>query len=167
MSDETFPEFMAQTLAKYAMSGTHFVAEMTESCMDAEVEKLRRFVRFCKDRGIRIALDDFGSGYSSFRMLLQYPTDIIKIDRSILKEMTKSDEKMNFISSIVYACHRFGKSVCMEGVETEEQNKLIREAECDMIQGYYHYRPLELEKLYEVLASVCRAESFGRAEGCR
>ena len=55
----------------------------------------------------------------------------------------------------------------MEGVETEEQNKLIREAECDMIQGYYHYRPLELEKLYEVLASVCRAESFGRAEGCR
>lgn len=124
MSDETFPEFMAQTPAKYAMSGVHFVAEMTESCMDAEVEKLRRFVRFCKEKGIRLALDDFGSGYSSFRMLLQYPTDIIKIDRSILKEMTKSDEKMNFISSIVYACHRFGKKVCMEAWRRKSRTSL-------------------------------------------
>ena len=53
-------------------------------------------------------------------------------------------------------------------METEEQNKLIREAECDMIQGYYHYRPLELGKLYEVLASVCRMEPYERAEdSCR
>ena len=105
-----------------------------------------------KGGGVRIALDDFGSGYSSFRMLLQYPTDIIKVDRSILGEMTASNEKKNFISSIVYACHKFGKQVCMEGVETREQNNLIKESGCDMIQGYYYHQPLELEELYRLLA---------------
>ena len=153
MSDERLPDFMEQTLAKYGMDGRQLVAEMTESCMDEKPEKLLRFVEICSEKKIRIALDDFGSGYSSFRMLLQYPSDIIKLDRSLLREMTESDDKMNFISSIVYACHRFGKQVCMEGVETAEQDRLIRETGCDMIQGYYYHRPLELAKLYRLLAA--------------
>ena len=64
----------------------------------------------------------------------------------------ESSEKMNFISSIVYACHRFGKQVCMEGVETKEQDLLIRDSGCDMIQGFHYYRPLELEDLYRLLS---------------
>ena len=152
MSDEHFPDVMAQTLAKYNLEGSHLVAEVTESCMDADAENLRRFAGMCRDKGVRIALDDFGSGYSSFRMLLQYPTDIIKVDRSILGEMTASNEKKNFISSIVYACHKFGKQVCMEGVETREQNNLIKESGCDMIQGFYYYLPMELEEIYHLLA---------------
>ena len=92
-------------------------------------------------------------------MLLQYPTSIVKLDRSLLKEMAQSVDKMNFIYSIVYACHRFGKKVCMEGVETEGQNILIRESGCDMIQGYYHYYPLEIDALYGVLADQKRDDS--------
>lgn len=152
MSDEKLPEVMEQILSRYRVDGALLIAEVTESCMDADADKLQRFVQICRKRGIRLALDDFGSGYSSFRMLLRYPTDIIKIDRSILQEMTESSEKMNFISSIVYACHRFGKQVCMEGVETAEQNRLIRESGCDLVQGYYHHRPLELEQMYELAA---------------
>ena len=128
------------------------MAEVTESCMDEQPERLLRFVQVCNRNGIRIALDDFGSGYSSFRMLLQYPSDIIKLDRSLLREMTESDDKMNFISSMVYACHRFGKQVCMEGVETAEQNTLIQESGCDMIQGYYYYRPMEVDQIYQLLS---------------
>ena len=64
----------------------------------------------------------------------------------------ESTEKKNFIASIVYACHRFGKTVCMEGVETSEQNRMIQEAGCDMMQGFYYYRPMELEHLYQKLA---------------
>ena len=66
--------------------------------------------------------------------------------------MTESEDKMNFISSIVYACHRFGKKVCMEGVETSSQDNLIKECGCDMIQGYYYYRPMEVD-------DVCRLVS--------
>ena len=152
MTDEGFSDFIEETLQKYGADGSCIVAEVTESCLDEQPEKLLRFVRNCEKNGIRIALDDFGNGYSSFRRLLRYPSSIVKLDRTLLREMTESDEKMNFISSIVYACHRFGKKVCMEGVETAEQNQLIRETGCDMIQGYYYHRPMELKQLYHLLA---------------
>ena len=152
MTDETFPDYMEEVLSKYKVDGSRLAAEMTESCIDEQPEKLIHFVETCSRLGIRIALDDFGSGYSSMRMLLQYPTSIVKLDRSLLGEMTESVDKMNFICSIVYACHRFGKKVCMEGVETAEQDALIRESGCDMIQGYYHYYPLEIAALYSLLA---------------
>lgn len=152
MSDKHFCEFMEETLEKYNLDGTHLIAEMTESCLDEQPEKLLYFLNNCNKLGIRIALDDFGSGYSSLRMMLQYPSSVIKLDRSLLGEMTESVDKMNFISSIVYACHRFGKKVCMEGVETDEQDALIRESGCDLIQGYRYYRPMEISALYRLLA---------------
>ena len=150
--DETFLDFMQKTLQKYNIDGSHLVAELTESCIDEQPEKLEMFIEGCKKLNIRIALDDFGSGYSSLRMLLQYPSNIIKLDKSLLMEMSSSDRKKSFISSIVYACHEFGKNVCMEGVETEFQNKLIKETKCDMIQGYYYYKPMEIRELYKIVS---------------
>ena len=148
LSDRQFTDFMKSMMEKYHLDGSHLVAEMTESCMDEQPEHLIHFVNTCRAMGMGIALDDFGSGYSSLRMLLQYPSSMIKLDRSLLGEMTESADKMNFISSIVYACHRFGKKVCMEGVETVVQNSLIKESGCDMIQGYFYYRPMEVEDMY-------------------
>ena len=153
LTDRQFTDFMRSTMDKYHLDGSHLMAEMTESCMDEQPENLLHFVDACKAMGIKIALDDFGSGYSSLRMLLKYPSNVIKLDRSLLAEMMESEDKMNFISSIVYACHRFGKKVCMEGVETPVQNTLIRECGCDMIQGYYYYRPMEVEDVYRLAAA--------------
>ena len=144
-------EFIEHTLKKYQISGEALVAEITESSLDEEPEKLDHFVNACKSLGLQIALDDFGSGYSSLRMLLQYPYSIIKLDRSLVEEMTESKGKMNFIRSIVYACHQFGKTVCMEGVERPAQREIILDAGCDLIQGYYYYHPMELPDLYQLL----------------
>lgn len=152
LDDPGFTEDMQEILSKYQMDGKYLIAEMTENCMDKQPEKMFHFVEQCKKMGMKIALDDFGNGYSSLRRLLQYPSNIIKLDRSLLGEMMESEKKKNFISSIVYACHRFGKKVCMEGVETAEQNQMIQEAECDMIQGYYYYRPMEVEEMYQLLS---------------
>ena len=152
LSDPEFVYFIRDTLKKYSLDGSHIVVEMTESCMDEEPQKLIELVKVCEELGIRIALDDFGTGYSSLRVLLQYPSQIIKLDRSLLLEMTESEDKKNFISSIVYACHRFGKQVCIEGVETDKQCQLVREADCDMIQGFYYYRPMEINDVYRLLA---------------
>ena len=98
-----------------------------------------------------IALDDFGTGYSSMRVLLKYPLSIVKIDRPLLLEMSESQEKYNFISSIVFANHKFGKTVCIEGVENEAQWDLFRYADCDMIQGFYYSHPTEIEELPQLL----------------
>lgn len=152
LDDPGLPDFMEEILDKYHMDGTHLIAEMTENFMDEQPEKMYEFVSRCEGLGIRTALDDFGNGYSSLRRLLQYPSNIIKLDRSLMCEMMESEEKKNFISSIVYACHKFGKKVCMEGVETSEQECLIRETGCDLIQGYYYYRPVEVEEMYRLLS---------------
>lgn len=154
LNDRGFIDFIKQTLDKYNLDGRHIILEMTESCMDEQPEELNHFVKACAAMGIRTALDDFGSGYSSLRVLLQYPSSIIKLDRTLLLEMSDSIEKSNFITSIVYACHQFGKKVCIEGIETAFQNELVKEAGCDMIQGFYYYRPMEIDQVYKLLSTL-------------
>ena len=149
--DPAFAEFIPAVLKKYDLPGRHIVVEMTESCIDQEPHKVFELFDVCARCGIRIALDDFGTGYSSMRVLLKYPLSIVKIDRSLLLEMSESQEKYNFISSIVFACHQFGKTVCIEGVENEVQRDLSRYAGCDMIQGFYYFRPTEIEELPQLL----------------
>ncbi len=151
LDDDGLVDFIRQTLKKYKLEGKHIVLELTESCMDSQPEKLETFVQDCTQMGLRIALDDFGSGYSSLRVLLRYPSNIIKLDRSLLLEMSDSMEKSSFITSIVYACHQFGKKVCMEGVETAFQKDLVKQAGCDLIQGFYCYKPMELDGIYQLI----------------
>ena len=154
LSDPLLLPFMKETLEKYNLPGSSLVAEITESCLDEQPAQLDFFVSTCQKMGLVIALDDFGSGYSSLRMLLQYPFSIIKLDRSLVQEVTESEAKMNFIRSIVFACHQFGKRVCMEGVENVEQKEIILNTGCDMIQGYYYYRPVEVSSLYQMLSRL-------------
>ena len=151
LSDPLFLPFMKETLQKYQLDGSGLVAELTESAIDEQPEELTLFVQECQKLGLSIALDDFGSGYSSLRMLLQYPMSIIKLDQSLVHEVTESEAKMNFIRSIVFACHQFGKTVCMEGVEHASQNEIILNTGCDLIQGYFYYRPMELRDLYHLV----------------
>lgn len=159
LDDEGFTDFIQHTLDKYGLDGKHIVLELTESCMDSQPEKLENFVQECTQMNIRIALDDFGSGYSSLRVLLRYPSNIIKLDRSLLLEMSDSSEKSSFITSIVYACHQFGKKVCMEGVETQFQQKLVKQAGCDLIQGFYYHKPMELDAVYQLVGGQYQGDA--------
>lgn len=164
LADLEFGSFMRDILDHYGLDGSHIIVEITESCLDQQPERLQRFVDACNSCGIRIALDDFGSGYSSFRVLLRYPSSVIKLDRSLLLEMTESTDKMNFISSIVYACHRFGKMVCIEGVETTAQDNLAKECQCDVIQGFHYYGPMETEQLAALMEKTAEARRADDAE---
>lgn len=154
LADAHLVNDMRKILEKYRLSGTHLIAEITENFMDELPGKMMEFSRQCNEMGIRIAMDDFGNGYSSLRRLLQYPSVVIKLDRTLLEEIMDSAEKKKFMESIVYACHRFGKEVCMEGVETAEQDELVRNMGCDMIQGYFYYKPMALDELYKLLSSL-------------
>ncbi|HIY22437.1 MAG TPA: EAL domain-containing protein, partial [Candidatus Flavonifractor merdigallinarum] len=118
---------------------------------DTLPKQLERFMEQCRGLGITFALDDFGSGYSSVQMLLQYPVDLVKFDHSMVKEIAASQEKLDFIISTIQTCHQFKKKVCMEGVEQEEELERVRQTKCDYIQGFYYYRPLELDEFCEVL----------------
>lgn len=147
--DNDLVPLITSLLKQYNLSGNHIVIEMTESCMDNEPGKLIELINVCKKNGIRLALDDFGTGYSSLRVLMKYPIDIIKMDRSLLLELEESSEKNEFITNLVHACHQFGKKICVEGVETAHQYKLVKQGSGDMIQGFYFYKPTEIQDLYK------------------
>ncbi|MDO4340369.1 MAG: EAL domain-containing protein [Eubacteriales bacterium] len=148
--DDGFLPFMAETIRKYQISGQSLVMELTENHFNDQPERLLKFIDGCRALGMSIALDDFGSGYSSMGLLIKYPINVVKLDRTLLKGMTESWDKQAFLKAIILACHQFGKRVCVEGVENQEEERIVREMGSDMIQGYYFYRPLELGDFYRV-----------------
>jgi EAL domain-containing protein (putative c-di-GMP-specific phosphodiesterase class I) len=99
--------------------------------------------------GILVAIDDFGTGYSSMSYLKQLPADILKIDKSFVDDIEKDKESRQIARAIISLSHILGKTVVAEGVETTGQLKLLREWECDIIQGYYFSRSLTSEKFIE------------------
>lgn len=151
--DPSFFDYIHNAMLLYGIPGRNLMIELTETHFDEMPDYLEHFIERCDKVGISFVLDDFGTAYSSLHMLLQYPADLIKLDRTLMCELTSSPEKLNFMMSIIYACHRFGKKVCVEGVETQEELQIVRQTECDFIQGFYFYKPLELPDFYRILRS--------------
>ena len=157
--DSSFFPVLEETMKRYQVPGKNLLIELTETHFDEMPDHLEQFVQQCKSVGITFALDDFGSAYSSLQLLLQYPADVIKLDRDLMREITSSSDKLDFMMSVIYACHRFGKKVCVEGVETQEELQMVRQTECDYIQGFYFARPLELDDLHHMLAEQRQEQS--------
>lgn len=149
--DSAFFDYIHNAMLLYGIPGRNLMIELTETHFDEMPDYLEHFIERCDKVGISFVLDDFGTAYSSLHMLLQYPAELIKLDRTLMCELTSSPEKLNFMMSIIYACHRFGKKVCVEGVETQEDLQIVRQTECDFIQGFYFYKPLELPDFYRLL----------------
>lgn len=149
--DENFFPFLQQTMQEFGIPGKNLAIELTETHFDEMPDHLEHFITQCQEMGITFALDDFGNAYSSLQLLLRYPASLIKLDRMLMCEVTSSKEKMDFIMSVIYACHRFGKQVCVEGVETAEEFAAIQKTGCDFIQGFYFYRPMELEDFFRTI----------------
>lgn len=98
------------------------------------------------DMGYRLAIDDFGSGYTSITQLVQYPTQKIKLDKAFLDTLIETDNQ-NIVKPVIGLCHAQGKKVTAEGIETESMHQWLQEAQCDMLQGYYFGKPMPLEEL--------------------
>ena len=125
--------------------------EITETVLmqslDCSIEILKKLM----DMGIRIALDDFGTGYSSLSYLRKIPISTLKIDKSFIDNITSNKKEESIINNIIQMAHSMDLKVVAEGVETKEQLSILKERNCDYIQGYYFSKPLhasEIEKLF-------------------
>ncbi|WP_390904532.1 putative bifunctional diguanylate cyclase/phosphodiesterase [Vibrio pomeroyi] len=98
--------------------------------------------------GYRLAIDDFGSGYTSITQLVEYPTQKIKLDKGFLETLIETDNQ-NIVKPVIELCHAQGKTVTAEGIETKEMHKWLQDAQCDMLQGYYFGQPMPLQELNE------------------
>ena len=125
--------------------------EITETVATEYNVSLRKVVDEFSATGIRLCLDDFGSGYANLNTVMRLPFSTIKLDRSLLFDICCNEKRAMFYQSIVGTFHRMNYHIVSEGVETEEEVELISRWGVDMIQGYYFSRPLPEKDLLALL----------------
>lgn len=125
--------------------------EITESLLTENLDKLIETVTWFKEKGFRISIDDFGSGYSSLNLITMLPFDTLKIDGGFFLKNDLTDKNKKVISSVVTLAKSLNLETVSEGVETQVQVDFLRDLGCDMIQGFFYYRPMPAEDFHEIL----------------
>ena len=127
------------------------VIEITEGLLlDADSDVTGKLLEF-RDAGIQVAIDDFGTGYSSLSYLKKFDIDYLKIDQSFVRNLATDPDDMALSEAIIVMAHKLGLKVIAEGVETEEQRRLLADAGCDYAQGYLFSKPVPAEEFEELL----------------
>ena len=119
--------------------------EITESLIMEDVKHSIASLQAIRAMGVTIAIDDFGTGFSSLSYLAKLPVDTLKIDRSFVIDMTAGPEGLALVSTIINLAHSLKLKVVAEGVETEEQSRLLRLLNCDEMQGFLFSKPVPAE----------------------
>lgn len=137
-----FKFFVIDTLAKYGLNPCNITLELTESGKIKKTQLVRSTFDFLRSQGVNIALDDFGTGYASLDVFRVLSADELKIDRSFLDRITYDVIDQKLISVLVDLCHSICMKVCVEGIESQELESVVRQLGPDLLQGYYYNRPL-------------------------
>jgi EAL domain-containing protein (putative c-di-GMP-specific phosphodiesterase class I) len=119
--------------------------EITETLIMEDVKYSIESLQAIRDTGVEIAIDDFGTGFSSLSSLHKLPLDTLKIDRSFVADMNATPEGLALVSTIIKLARSLKLKVVAEGVETEEQSRLLRLLNCDEMQGYLFSKPVPSE----------------------
>lgn len=122
------------------------IIEITEDELLDDIENIVSILTEIRKIGVKIALDDFGVGYSSFGYIKMLPIDIIKIDRSLLKKVEEDKKTLAIISALIQLAHSINLEVIAEGIELDEQLKLLRGLYCDAVQGFLLSKPVQKEQ---------------------
>ena len=134
--------------------------ELTESIMMHPTTELLESFKKLKEEGFKLALDDFGTGYSSFSYLKKLPLDYLKIDASFVRDLQKSKNDLFILKSIINLAHGLNLISIAEGVEKEEELKVLKFLGCDIIQGYYFSKPLDPQTFEKYLKNFNENQIF-------
>ena len=140
---------ITQSLKTHSVQPGSLKAEITESVLLDQSDRLRNSLCALHEAGIGLVLDDFGTGYSSLTYLRQFPIETIKVDRSFINGVGSCWNDEAIVSSVIRMAHSLGQTVVAEGVETREQLDFLRDQGCDFAQGYF-------------FSGAVPAEEFGR-----
>ncbi len=151
MEREEFRREVLRILEQTEFPATHLCLELTERCRDMPLEVIKKEVAFFRGQGIRMAMDDYGTGSASSGIVLHAPMDEIKLDMSFIRGITEDTKKQAMVRSIVEFANSCGMSTCLEGVETEELQNYLRIYRATWFQGYYYSRPIEIRRLRELV----------------
>ncbi len=145
---------VAELLTKYQLPGTALQVEVTESAFMSNLDVAISTLNGLRDLGVAIAVDDFGTGYSSLAMLSSLPIDLVKVDRSFVWNTDRHPKDTAVVKTVIALANALGLDVVAEGVETERQAQMLREAGCSVCQGYLFSHPMPPERLLEWMDGI-------------
>ncbi|MDQ7015357.1 MAG: EAL domain-containing protein, partial [Gammaproteobacteria bacterium] len=151
-ADNTLVKTVTEMLQQSGLATHLLELEITEGALQTK-ESVIETIDALKKLGVKIAIDDFGTGFSSLSSLKNLPVDCLKIDRAFVKDLPDDQEGIVLLGTIVDLAHAMGCQTVAEGVETLEQSQLLINFGCDLLQGYYFSRPVEVTKIPDLIRS--------------
>lgn len=149
------PNLLAQiqeALIVTGLNAANLKLEITESMVMDDVENTIALLERLKELNIKISMDDFGTGFSSFSYLHRFPVDTLKIDRSFVSNMSQGFKNIEIVNTIVILAHKLGMDVIAEGIETQSEREIIHNFDCEYGQGYFFAKPLSSKDATKLLA---------------
>lgn len=157
LGDEDLLESILRIIDKYKVPHHFIEIELTETTTDVDYKELKKIVYGLREQDISTSVDDFGVGYSSLNLIREMPWNVLKIDKSFLptqEEEDKDPSKVKMLRHIITMSQDLGLECIVEGVETAEQVKLLKDCKCYLAQGFYFDRPLPVKEFEQKLESA-------------
>ena len=140
-----------ETLREFKIDPNLVLIEIIETAVMEKSQTARDNLAELSAAGIKIALDDFGSGYANYRTLLDLPVNVLKVDRSLINTINVKPHLIDFLVSILHMAHALGASTVCEGIETEEEKTLAETLGFDALQGFLISRPISIDRLRKAI----------------
>ena len=158
---QDIPLLVSTVLAETKLDAEYLELEITETAVMDNADTAAEKLKGVKEMGVSIAVDDFGTGYTSISYLKEFPISVLKIDQSFIKGIPDNQNDLAITSAVIALAHSLGMKVVAEGVETAEQLQYLADHDCDIVQGYYLSRPLPEHKviLQFTKASITESDS--------
>jgi diguanylate cyclase (GGDEF)-like protein len=151
LRQKDFVDSVLEAIAGFGRAKPLLDVEITESVLVHDIDETTRKLQTLRRAGVEISVDDFGTGYCSLSYLARLPVDVLKIDRSFVVRMRDAGYPRNIVAMIVSLAHTLGLKVIAEGVEDDEQVRLLKDLGCDQIQGYLVSRPVPPHEVEAIL----------------
>ena len=151
--DKDLPELIRSVIAETGLAPHRIELEVTESAAMQDVDSSIAMMRELKAIGVQLSIDDFGTGYSSLAYLKRFPLDKLKVDQSFVRNMTDDGNDVAIVQAVIALGHSLGLRVIAEGVETEAQAALLKNYDCEEMQGYLFSKPLPAQDVPPLLAA--------------
>ena len=140
--DNNLASFIFSMIQKYDINSSQLEFEITETMSMSNMDATLRVLHELKDIGVSIAIDDFGTGYSSLSYLKQFPVNTLKIDKSFVMDMIDDEEDKIIVQTIISMAHSLGFNTVAEGVESKKHMELLKNMDCDELQGYHYTKAI-------------------------
>lgn len=144
-------DVVCSALAQYQLSPAYLTLELTESTALKNLKRSAEVLNAFSALGITVSIDDFGTGYSNILMLKSLPARELKIDRVFVKDISENSKNTKIVSTIIDIAHSMNMQVVAEGIETQEQEILLTQMGCGVLQGFLFAKPLPAHQIHELI----------------